>query len=73
MTRKIHLVPPLFHNTNSIDDFKEKGELFNKHFSEQCLLIENRSTIPSVFTPLTHKSLLLFKFTANYINSIIKK
>ena len=35
--KKIPVIPPLFHNNNFISDFKEKSELFNEHFSEQCL------------------------------------
>ena len=35
--------------------------------------MQNRSTIPSVFTPLTHKSLASFKFTGNDIKCVINK
>ena len=35
--KKVPVIPPLFHNNNFISDFKEKSELFNEHFSEQCL------------------------------------
>ena len=30
--KKIHIIPPLFHNNNFISNFKEKNELFNKIF-----------------------------------------
>ena len=50
--KKIPVIPPLFHNNKLISNFKEKGGTFSK----QCSLIQNGSTIPSVFTPLTKKS-----------------
>ena len=40
------------------------------HKNEQCSLIQNRSTIPSVFTPLTNKLLASFQFTVNGINKL---
>ena len=42
-------------------------------FPKQCSLIQNRSTIPSVFTPSTNKSLSPFQFKVSDIYSIIKK
>ena len=69
--KKIRVIPPLFHNNNFIFNFKEKSEIFNEHFSEQCSLIQNKSTTPSVFTPLTQNLLSLFQFTADDIKSII--
>ena len=70
--KKIPVLPPLFQNNKFISNFK-KSELFNEHFSKQCSLIQNRSTIPSFFIPLTNKSLSSFQFTANDIKSIISK
>ena len=67
------VIPPLFHNNNFISNFKEKSELFNEHFSEQCSLIQNKSAIPSVFTPRTHNLLSSLQFTADDIKSIINK
>ena len=71
--KKIPVIPPLFHNNKFTSDFKEKSKLFNEHFSKQCSLIQSKSTIPSIFSPLTHKSLSLFQFTANDIKSIINQ
>ena len=53
--KKIPVIPPLFHNNKFLSNFKEKSELFNELFSKQCSLIQNRTTIPSVFTPLTNQ------------------
>ena len=36
-------------------------------------MIQNKNTIPSVFSPLTHNLLSLFQFTADDIKSIINK
>ena len=67
------VAPPLFHNNKFTSNFKVKSELFNEPLFKQCSLIQNRSTIPSVFTPLTNKSFSSFQFTANDIKSIINK
>ena len=37
----------------------KKSKLFNEQFSKQCSLKQNRSTIPSVFTPITNKRIPL--------------
>ena len=71
--KEIPVIPPLFHNNNFISNFKEKNDFFNEHFSEQCSLIQNKSTIPSVFTPLTDNLLSSFQFTADDVKSIISK
>ena len=73
MTRKFLSLHPCFHNNNLISNFKGKSKLFNEHFSEQCLLTQNKSTITSLFTPVTHNLLSLFQFTADDIKSIINK
>ena len=52
---------------------KEKSELFHEHFSKQCPLMQNRSTMPSVFTPLTQKSLSSFQCSTKKFKSIINK
>ena len=45
----------------------------NEHFPELCSLIQTKSTIPSVFTLLTHNLLSSFQFTADDMKSIINK
>ena len=71
--KKIPAIPALFYNIKFISNFKKQSELFNDHFSKQCSLIKSRSTIPSVFTPLTNKSLSSFQLTGNNIKSKINK
>ena len=63
----------LFHNNNLISNFKVEKELYNESFPEQRSLIQNKSTIPSVFTPLTHNFFSLFQFTADDIKSAVNK
>ena len=41
--KKTPVIPPLFHNNNFISNFKEKSELFNEHFFEQCFSIQDKS------------------------------
>ena len=54
--RKIPCIPPLFHDNKFITDFEEKSEVFNSFFAKQCSLIDNGSTIPSLFPLITDKS-----------------
>ena len=57
---KIPCIPPPFHQNRYITKFKDKAELFNNIFANQCSLINNSSVLPS----------LLFKRTKNVISSI---
>ena len=58
--KKIPCIPPLFHQNRCITKCKEKAELFNKLFANQCYLMNNSSELPC----------LLFKRTENVISSI---
>ena len=58
--KKIPCIPPLFHQNRYITKCKDKAELFNNFFANQCSLINNSSVLPS----------LLFKRTENVISSI---
>ena len=55
--RKIPCIPPLFPD-KFITDFKEKSEISNSFFAKQCSLIDNGSTLPSLFPLISEKSLL---------------
>ena len=33
--KKIHVIPPIFHETKFITDFEQKAEIFNSHISKQ--------------------------------------
>ena len=45
---KIPLIPPILINNSFITDFKEKANIFNLYFVNQCNIIDNGSTIPEV-------------------------
>ena len=70
--RKIRVIPPLFHNSKFITDFKEKAELFNSFFAKQCSLIKNESKLPPRLHFLTDKRLSMVKFVNNDILKIIQ-
>ena len=52
--RQIPNIPPLFANDKLVSDFHKKAELFNRHFAEQCTLVQDTSTLP-VFNFKTYK------------------
>ena len=43
--KKLPNIPPLFVNSKLVSDFNKKVELFNRHFAEQCTLVQNTSTL----------------------------
>ena len=45
--KKIPCIPALFHENKFITDFKEKAELFNPFFVNQCSLLSNNSVLPT--------------------------
>ena len=51
---------------------REKAELFNAFFANQCSLIKNTSVLPTNSESLTDKSLSNITFTDNDIGKIIK-
>ena len=68
----MRVIPPLFHNSKFITDFKEKAELFNSFFAKQCSLIKNESKLPPRLHFLTDKRLSMVKFVNNDILKIIQ-
>ena len=45
--KKVPVVPPILHMNNFITNFKEKADLFNNFFADQCSLLSNGSTLPN--------------------------
>ena len=67
------IIPPLLYNDKYISDFKAKAELFNNHFSEQCSLIPNSSSLPDVMSvPLPYPSLSSFTIDADMLLNLIR-
>ena len=59
--KKVPCVPPTLDNNRYVTDFKEKCQLLNSYFSEQCTLLKNISTLPNT----------CFKHTNNILDTII--
>ena len=55
--KKIHRIPPLFHQNKYLADFKKKAELFNCLSAKQCSLINNSSELPLNLCKKTDNSL----------------
>ena len=52
-SRKISYISSFFHDNKFSTDFREKSEIFNSFFVKQCLLIDNGSGLPSLFSLIT--------------------
>ena len=61
---------PLFYENRFITDFKEKTELLNSFFSNQCSLLNNCSKLATNPRYVTNKKLLTINFTAYNIEKI---
>ena len=71
--KKILCIPPLFHENKFITDFKEKAELFNHIFVNQCSLLSNNSALPTNLPQLTSKCLDSIRFSSSDIVKIISR
>ena len=69
--KKIPNTPPLLVNKKLLSGFRKKAELFNRHFAEQCTLVQNTSTLP-VFNFKTNNRLKSFDINENDLHLIIK-
>ena len=70
--KKIPCIPPLRHQNKYVTDFKEKAEIFNSFFAEQCSLMNNSSKLPSTFLKRTDKFISSVSFSSNHIARIIR-
>ena len=62
----------LYHNGNFITDFRQKAELFNSFFPEQCSILQNSSKLSTNLTPRTDQSLTSINFSQDDILKIIQ-
>ena len=53
--KKIPCMPPMFHKNEFIINFKEKAELLNTFFTNQCALLNNSSVFPNNLGKLSNK------------------
>ena len=70
--KKIPIIPPLHHNGNFITDFRQKAELFNSFFAEQCSTLQNSSKLPTNLAPRTDQLLTSINFSQDDILKIIQ-
>ena len=68
---KIPLIPPLLVNDLFETDFLKKASIFNKHFSNQCSVLNNNSTLPD-FSLLTNNRLNNVIINSTVVSKIIK-
>ena len=45
--KKVPCVTQIYDNNRYVTDFKEKCQLFDSYFSEQCILLKNISNLPN--------------------------
>ena len=70
--KKIPIIAPLCHNGNFITDFRQKAELFNSFFAEQCSLLLDSSKVPTNLAPRTDQSLTSMNFSQGVILKIVQ-
>ena len=70
--KKIPVIPPLYHNGNFINNFRQEEELFNPFFAEQCSILLNSSKLPTNLAPRTDQSLTSINFSEDDILNTIQ-
>ena len=69
--KKIPCIPPLLYRDKFVTDFKEKGNIFNNLFANQCSIVNNNTKLP-VTIKNTHKSLSRINISTDDILKIIR-
>ena len=70
--KKIPCIPPLLHQDKFIINFKEKDEMFNNIFTDQCSILRNKNELPAALSKKMHESLKTIDFSINDILKIIR-
>ena len=70
--KKIPCIPPLLHQDKFIIDFKDKAEMLNNFFADQCCILRNKSELPTTLSKQTSESLRTIDFSNNYVLKIIR-
>ena len=70
--KRIPCIPPFKHQNKYVTDFKEKAEIFNFFFAEQCSLMNNSIKLPSTFLKRTDKFMSSISYSSNNIAKIIR-
>ena len=66
------IVSPLFYENCFVTNFKEKAELFNSFFADQCSLISNASKLSSNFTLYTDNRPSTVTFSQDDVVKVIQ-
>ena len=69
---KVPCIPPSYNNNRYVTDFKEKCQIFNSYFSEQCTLLKNICTLPNICSKHANNILDTIIFSKEDIYKIIK-
>jgi len=67
------IIPPILQEGTFITDIKEKCNIFNEYFKNQCIVLATPSIIPPHITKTTTLTLDKVNFTANNITDHIRK
>ena len=70
--KKIPCIPALLHQAKYVTDLKEKANIFNNFFANQCSIVNNNSELPVTLTRKTHESLSTIDFSTDDILKIIR-
>ena len=70
--KTIPCIPPSSQQNKCITDLKEKVEIFNSFFAEQCSLINLSSKVPSTFSKRTENVISSKSFNSHDIAKIIR-
>ena len=71
-TRKSILTSHLLENNTYISNLRQKANIFNVYFADQCNILDNSSTLPLVVY-ITNASIYHINITINHIVGIINK
>ena len=72
MIKKIPIIHSFYHNGNFITNFRQKAELSNSFFAEQCSILQNSSKLPTNLAPGTDQLLTSINFSQDDILRIIQ-
>ena len=72
MLKTFPCIPPLLHQDKFVTDFKEKVNIFNNFFADQCSIVSNNSELAVTLTKKTHESLSTINFSTDGFLKIIR-
>ena len=70
--KKISCILPLLHLDKFVADFKERANIFNNFFADQCSIVSNTGELPVILTKKTYESLSTRNFSTDDILKIIR-